>query len=223
MSAIFFGSISTIADTSELQRQAFNQAFALHHLDWEWSRDQYISLLGQSGGKKRLEDYAKSVGRSIDAESVHRSKSEIFQQYLRENPLKPRPGVAEVIQQAKQHKLKLAFVTTTSEQNVLLMLEALRKEVDPTDFDLVVNASHVERSKPAKDAYIFALKELDQTPNCCVAIEDNLGGLEAAKAAELPCVAFPNENTAHDNFETAELQVDCLNFEQLYSLLGRDR
>ena len=36
MSAILFGSISTIADTSELQRQAFNQAFKAHGLDWDW-------------------------------------------------------------------------------------------------------------------------------------------------------------------------------------------
>ena len=28
MSAVFFGSLSTLADTSELQRHAFNDAFA---------------------------------------------------------------------------------------------------------------------------------------------------------------------------------------------------
>ena len=39
MPAILFGSISTVADTSELQREAFNQAFAEHGLDWRWDRD----------------------------------------------------------------------------------------------------------------------------------------------------------------------------------------
>ena len=38
MSAILFGSISTLADTSELQRRAFNEAFEAHGLDWNWSR-----------------------------------------------------------------------------------------------------------------------------------------------------------------------------------------
>lgn len=33
MPAILLRSISTLADTSELQRQAFNQAFAQHGLD----------------------------------------------------------------------------------------------------------------------------------------------------------------------------------------------
>ena len=219
MPAILFGSISTVADTSERQRQAFNQAFALHHLDWEWSREEYVALLEKSGGRERIEEYAKSLGLSVDAEAVHSSKSKLFQKSLHEDPLQPRPGVVDVIEKAKQEGLKLALVTTTSEQNVLSMLKALRKDIASSDFDLVVSASDVKRSKPAKDAYDFALKELGQMPERCVAIEDNLGGLEAAKSAALACVAFPNQNTALHTFEKADLRVDHLDFEQLQQFL----
>ena len=38
MTAILFGSISTLADTSEIQRDSFNQAFAEHGLDWTWDQ-----------------------------------------------------------------------------------------------------------------------------------------------------------------------------------------
>jgi phosphoglycolate phosphatase-like HAD superfamily hydrolase len=62
MSAILFGSIGTIADTSELQRQAFNQAFKAHGLDWCWDREEYLTLLEKSGGQKRIADYAGSTG-----------------------------------------------------------------------------------------------------------------------------------------------------------------
>ena len=34
--AILFGSIGTIVDTSELQREAFNEAFAKHDLHGNW-------------------------------------------------------------------------------------------------------------------------------------------------------------------------------------------
>ncbi|MBC7972880.1 MAG: HAD-IA family hydrolase [Verrucomicrobia bacterium] len=219
MPAIFFGSIGTIADTSERQRHAFNQAFARHHLNWNWSREEYVALLEKSGGRSRIEAYAQSIGQSVDAEAVHSSKSELFQQSLREDPLEPRAGVVEVMQKAKQNGLKLALVTTTSEQNVLSMLEALGKEINASDFDLVVSASQIENPKPANDAYAFALKELDQRPDRCVAIEDNLGGVEAAKSAALACVAFPNENTAHHTFKTADLCVSHLDFEQLQRFL----
>jgi hypothetical protein len=45
MSAILFGSISTIADTSELQRQVFNQAFQARGLDWCWHRAEDLTML----------------------------------------------------------------------------------------------------------------------------------------------------------------------------------
>ncbi|MGF1513756.1 MAG: HAD-IA family hydrolase [Elainellaceae cyanobacterium] len=220
MSAILFGSIGTIAETSELQRTAFNQAFARHGLDWHWPREDYIALLEKSGGQKRIEDYGQSVGQSVNAAAIHASKSEIFQRLLQEGQLEPRAGVAEVIQQAKQNGLQLALVTTTSEENVSSLFSALGKRIAPQDFQLVVDTSHVKNAKPAKDVYVFALRQLGETPDGCVAVEDNLGGLAAARAAGLPCVAFPGQNTAHHKFEGAALRTDRLGFAQLSGLVA---
>lgn len=50
MTALLFGSIGTIADTSELQREAFNAAFLRHGLDWSWDRATYRALLTTAGG-----------------------------------------------------------------------------------------------------------------------------------------------------------------------------
>ena len=49
MPSILFGSIGSIADTSELQRQSFNQAFEQHKLDWYWSQDEYSEMLKKMG------------------------------------------------------------------------------------------------------------------------------------------------------------------------------
>ena len=225
MSAIFFGSIGTIADTSELQRQAFNQAFALHGLDWNWSRSEYMTLLEKSGGSRRIEDYAQSKGRSVDAKAIHRSKSEFFQASLHDR-LEPRPGVVEFICEAKRNGFKLAWVTTTTQQNVESMIAALHPNVDASVFDLIVSSSQVKNPKPASDAYDLALQKLAQMPEDCVAIENNLDGLKAARAAGIPCIAFPDENTAHHRFEGASLLVSHLDFNQLQSfsnIIYRDK
>ena len=42
--AIFFGSVGTLAETSELQCQAFNKAFAEAGLDWFWRPNEYREL-----------------------------------------------------------------------------------------------------------------------------------------------------------------------------------
>jgi HAD superfamily hydrolase (TIGR01509 family) len=219
MSAILFGSIGTIADTSELQRQAFNQAFKAHGLDWCWNREEYLTMLEKSGGQQRIVDYAGATGRTVDAEAIHRSKSEFFQKSLAKSQVQPRSGVVETIQDAKSKGLKLALVTTTSQENISLLLEALRPNIQTTDFDLIVDASRVKQQKPDKAAYIFALERLGEKPDDCIAIEDNLGGVEAAIAAGLDCVAFPGENTAHHDFTTAQHLVDRLDAEELQTFL----
>lgn len=219
MSAILFGSIGTIADTSELQRQAFNQAFKAHGLDWCWNREEYLAMLEKSGGQKRIADYAGSIGQTVDAEAIHRSKSELFQKSLAESQVPPRPGVVETIQDARIKGLKLALVTTTSQENISLLIEALHPSIQATDFSLIVDASSVEHPKPDKAAYTFALERLDEKPDDCIAIEDNLDGVEAAIAAGLNCVAFPGKNTAHHNFEKAQHRVDQLDFDELQKFL----
>lgn len=215
MPSILFGSIGSIADTSELQRQSFNQAFERHKLDWHWSQDEYSAMLNKSGGTQRIKDYAASLGQSVDAFSIHESKSQIFQEYLQAGKVKPRPGVVETIAQTKKQGLKLCLVTTTSEKNVSSLLLGLGSDINRTDFDLVVDISMVERPKPAGDAYALALEKLNEKPENCVAIEDNLGGLSAAQALGISCVAFPGENNTHYDFSKADLRVDKLNFDSL--------
>ena len=219
MSAIFFGSIGTIADTSELQRQAFNQAFKAHGLDWCWNREEYLTMLEKSGGQKRIADYADSTGQTVDAEAIHRSKSEFFQKSLAKSQVPPRSGVVETIQGARNKGLKLAWVTTTSQKNISLLMEALHPNIQTTDFDLIMDASSVEHPKPDKAAYTFAIEKLGEKSDDCIAIEDNLDGVEAAIAAGLNCVAFPGENTAHHNFEKAQHRVDRLDFDELQKFL----
>jgi HAD superfamily hydrolase (TIGR01509 family) len=219
MSAILFGSISTIADTSELQRQAFNQAFKAHGLDWYWNQEEYLKMLENSGGRQRIADYADSMGQTVDAEAIHRSKSEFFQNSLTKSHVKPRFGVVETIQGAKSKGLKIAFVTTTSQENISMLMAALQPSIQFNDFDLVLNDSSVDRPKPDKAAYTFALERLGEKSANCIAIEDNLGGVASAIAAGLDCVAFPNENTAHHNFKRANHLVDRLDFDELQKFL----
>lgn len=217
--AIFFGSIGTIADTSELQRKAFNQAFKQHNLNWEWSQEIYRSLLESSGGQKRIEDYARSLGACVDAAAIHQTKSELFQTFLADSTLEPRLGVTDVLKKAKANDMALALVTTTSQKNVFSVLDALGNRVSAGDFDMVITADDVSMKKPAKDAYCYALEQLDQPAGSCVAIEDNIGGVAAAAAANIVCLAFPNQNTVHHDFKAAERSVDSLDFESMRSLL----
>jgi HAD superfamily hydrolase (TIGR01509 family) len=219
VSAILFGSLSTIADTSELQRVSFNQAFEACGLEWRWDRDDYLAMLEDSGGRERVSTYAASLGQTVDAEVIHRKKSDCFQQLLAEGDLQARPGVIETLQTAKRNGVKVAWVTTTSSENISALLTALRPAVERSDFDIILDSSSVEFPKPDRAAYDFAMRSLGEARDRCIAIEDNVDGVRAARAAGLTCVAFPNENTADHHFETAQARVSELKFQELNELI----
>jgi HAD superfamily hydrolase (TIGR01509 family) len=215
MSAILFGSISTLADTSELQRQAFNEAFAAYGLDWHWSREEYVSMLSSNGGAQRIADYAAARGDDVDAAAVHAKKSAIFQELLASSSVAPRPGVVATVEHAKRNDHKVGFVTTTSLGNIDALLAALQPHISREMFDLIVNADSVKAPKPAPAAYEFALQQLGEDAGSAVAIEDNVGGVASAAAAGIRVIAFPNANTGDGDFSAADQTVESLDTARL--------
>lgn len=200
MTALLLGSLSTVADTSELQREAFNAAFAEHGLDWSWSREDYRRMLDANGGRDRVARYAAERGEEVDAAAVHATKSRLFQEALRRDGVAPRPGVVETVAAARADGRKVALVTTTSRANLDALDAGLGDALSLADLDLVLDADRVDAGKPDPAAYLLALEELGEQAGDCVAVEDNLGGVEAARAAGIAVVAFPNANTADHDF-----------------------
>lgn len=221
MRAIFFGSIGTVAETSELQRQAFNLAFKEHGLEWHWEREPYRKLLVFSGGEQRIEAWAASQRnpKAVDAHAIHLSKSEIYRRLLSQSGLQPRSGVQQTIRSARSNGVPVGLVSATSPENVDQLISALHPHVEKDDFALLTNSTLFTNRKPAPDAYAYALQTLGLQANECVAIEDNADGLASALAAGIQCIAFPGENTADHDYSGAQQIVDHVSFDALMALI----
>jgi len=151
---------------------------------------------------------------------VHRSKTEWFRRLLRKYPPVLREGVAETLSAARRDGITVALVTTTSPDNIARLTGALVSALGG-GFDLVLNSTHVEKPKPNGEIYTYALDELGESAQACVAIEDNVGGVEAAREAGVTCVAFPNANTAEHDFSAAAERVDRIDYAALRTHLPR--
>ena len=202
MKAIFFGSIGTIAETSHLQLKAFNAAFEFHKLDWHWSREAYEKMLKLAGGEKRIETYALLENEIVDAKKIHDTKSRIFQTLMSDTHIEPRYGVRDIIDFARNERLKLGFVTTTSRKNVDQIFSATK--LMPSMFDVIISADQVAQPKPSASAYNLALKKLGLIPQDAIAVEDNRDGYRSAKSADIKC--FVNPGAFHDKsvFDAAD-------------------
>ncbi|WP_298976221.1 HAD-IA family hydrolase [uncultured Roseobacter sp.] len=215
LKAVFFGSIGTLVETSELQRQAFNQAFAEAGLEWDWDLEDYKARLAKSGGRRRIEDYARERDIDVDAERLHARKTEIFDAAITARGLSLRPGVSGVVTAAKEQGIRLGFVTTTSRQNVDAVFAALAGDLSAGDFDFGGDATMVDHSKPAPDIYRHALDVLALAASDCIAIEDTPVSMKAARSAGIDCVAFPGDYADRSDFPADARIMDRLSAEAL--------
>jgi|TARA_B110000908_G_scaffold32104_1_gene38267 HAD superfamily hydrolase (TIGR01509 family) len=208
--AIIFGSIGTLVETSEFQRQAFNDTFIEAGLDWNWSANTYKSFLKNSGGRQRIENYATKLGVKIDATKLHLRKTEIFDALMNKKRMLLRPGVFNVINYALSSDIKLGFATSTSESNINTVFSAVSNQLKYSDFDFVGNDTMVSNPKPSPDIYKKALSCLQLNAQDCIAIEDTGISMKAALAADLQCVAFPGAFSLKSDFSGATTITEYL-------------
>ena len=208
--AILFGSIGTLVETSDIQRESFNNAFELTGLDWNWDENEYRKLLQKSGGANRINEYGSKHNIFIDGKKIRDLKTKIFNEYLNKNNLEPREGVLDVIKFAKKNKLKLGFVSSTTRNNINSIFETLKKSINKKEFDFIGNNEVVMREKPFPDIYDYSLNFLNIEANECLAIEDTEESLKSAIAANIKCIAFPGKYHTGNKFKGSYKLVNKL-------------
>ena len=209
--ALLFGSIGSIVETSEIQRKSFNKAFKQYGLDWNWSKREYQSLLNKSGGKNRISRYAKKKKILVNSAYLRKLKTKIFNNYLKKNQLKLRPGVKNLISLCKKEDIKIAFVSSTSKNNINAILYSLRNSLNKSDFNFIGSEKLVKKLKPNPDIYLLTLNKLKLKANDCVAIEDTQESLNSARRAKIKCIIFPGKFHSSKKFTGAYKKVYRLN------------
>ena len=101
--ALLFGSIGTLIESSNIQRNSFNEAFKEAGLDWYWDEQDYKILLKKSGGTKRVEDFAEKNNVNVNASQIRNRKTEIFSSFIIHNKQKLRKSVNEIIKYTKDN------------------------------------------------------------------------------------------------------------------------
>lgn len=204
MRALFFGSIGSIVETSELQRQAFNDSFAEHGLGWHWDQATYQGLLSLGGGDNRIASYAQSQGETVDARALHHTKTQRFQSLLTRGRLAIREGVVDTLNWAQEHGIKIGFISTTHPVTVRTIRETLAQRSE-AKFDWVTDAENGFAQKPSSQCYDWAIVTSGENANDILVVEDNGPGVTAAKAAGLKVVAYPGENTRLADVDGADI------------------
>lgn len=129
---------------------------------------------------------------------------------IKEEGLKPMPGVVDLIQGLKEKGLKLAVASSSLKKDIMDNMDTF----GITDcFDAFVSGSECEHGKPDPEIFLKAAKAIGKDPKECTVVEDSTAGVAAAKAAEMRCIGYAPEDAIKQDIHLADQIVTEFNEE----------
>lgn len=118
------------------------------------------------------------------------------------------PGLHQAIRLFQARGLRLALASSSAMSLIDAVIDRL--EMRPY-FEEICSAENEPRGKPHPDVYLSAAARLVLPPRRCLAIEDSIAGVQAAKAAGMKCIAIPLPELRSDpRYYPADLILDSL-------------
>jgi HAD superfamily hydrolase (TIGR01509 family) len=202
--ALLFDFDGLILDTETPELVSWQELWAEH--GQRFPLERHLAELGTVGGDRGALAALEQLAGPLDRDAAHERRSARKLALIELEEL--RPGVLELLTQARARGIAIAVVSSSSRGWVV---EHLARLACSELFDLIVTGDHDrERGKPRPTLYLEALASLGVAPGEAIAFEDSPNGVRAAVAAGVFCVAVPNGVTAALSLAEADLVVDSL-------------
>jgi beta-phosphoglucomutase len=117
------------------------------------------------------------------------------------------PGVMDVLAGLRQRQVKIGIGSSSKNAGPILKAIGLGHT-----FDVVVDGTHISKSKPDPEVFTKAGQQMGVPPQACLVVEDADAGVDAGLAAGMPVLAVGSA-TAHPKAtlkakNLAEITVD---------------
>ena len=213
LKAIIFDFDGVIADTEPIHFEMFQKVLAEEGivLTKEAYIEKYLALDDKGCFSAVLNDNGRKADEDLVADMIRR-KSVYFDEFVKENFM-IFPGVVDFVKKAaKKYPLAIASGALRHEIEFGLQAAGIQQE-----FQVIVSAEDVVKSKPEPEAFLTALKCLNRKspipfnikPDECLVIEDSLHGVASAHVAGMKCLAVTN-SYSEDELSAADLVVNSL-------------
>lgn len=117
-------------------------------------------------------------------------------------------GAREALELCRKLQLPVALATSSNHR---MMRETLQHFQLLPLFDATCSAEFLPYAKPHPQVYLNAAAALGVDPTACVALEDSVTGVIAAKAARMRCIAVPDAAHHQDlRYHIADRQLHSL-------------
>jgi HAD superfamily hydrolase (TIGR01509 family) len=186
---------------------------------YELTPATWSAAVGTIGGVDPLELLEEHLGTDVDRDVLEDRAKRRHHQLLEQERL--RPGIEQLVDEARDRGLHVAVVTSASERWVRGHLARLGLY---DDIEVVAADGDPDRAKPDPLLYREAAALLGVDAAEAVAVEDSPNGVKAARAAGMQVIAFPNPITEAMDLGEADAIVadlDGLGLDGFLDVLGR--
>ena len=129
-----------------------------------------------------------------EVEALAHEKEEIYRSLVRQDGIKPLPGVRALLSALQSANIPCAIGSSTERANLDCLLDLMDLR---NFFRVIVSGEEVIHGKPDPSIFLLAAERLGCTPADCVVIEDALVGIEAARCAGIPVLAVATTESAN--------------------------
>ena len=203
LKSVIFDMDGVIVDSEPLHIMA--ERDTLEPYGVEITDEELQSYMGRTP-KILLENIIQKYHLSVSIEEIYYLHRKTLLNYYREEVI-PIPGALDLIHCLYRSGIDLALASSS---DVELIESVLDKFSLNSFFKVVVSGEHVACAKPCPDIFLEVLKQLKCQAQECVVIEDSRAGVQAAKAAMIPCVGFRSPNSKNQDLQEAQLIVNDL-------------
>ncbi|GJP46341.1 hypothetical protein CLOM_g5642 [Closterium sp. NIES-68] len=232
--ALVFDCDGVILESEDLHRRAYNAAFQHFAIRCpgekavvDWTTEFYDVLQNKiGGGKPKMRWYFNKNGwphssflpappttdadRDLLIDTLQDWKTNKYQQMIGSGQVPVRPGVLELMDEARQRGLLLAVCSAATKSSVVFTLTSLLGKERFERLDCFLAGDDVPKKKPDPTIYKLAAERLGVPPSSCLVVEDSVIGLQAALGAGMPCVITYTPSTKSQDFTGAVTAFDDL-------------
>lgn len=214
--ALIFDCDGVLVDTEPLHCLSWQEVFRSHGL--EFSEDFIMGFVGLSSPQTlRILKERGLISSDVDSDAWILEKRMLFYRFIEER-MQEIPGVGAFLRKLAG-RLPIAMATGSPRETYERVLRRMQWD---NLFDVLVGADDVTHNKPHPEIYLIALERLGMDAKDCLAFEDSLPGIEAARSAGLDVVGIASSKSPDALLGQGAMAVvrDFGDEETLWRLIG---
>lgn len=197
--AVVFDMDGVLIDSEPLHKQIEQEM--LKDLGVNLPHEEHIKFAGVGKEMWTILKERYGYNRDVEEDDLHKEKRDRYLKKLSSKPIEPIAGVVELVNIAKEAGIKMAVASSSSLENIELVTKSIGIY---DDMSFIVSGDDMPRTKPHPDIFLKTAELLNIPAHECLVIEDSANGVQAAKDAEMFCIAFRNPNSGNQNLSLAD-------------------